>query len=307
MSDIFYSFQIAERDAKRSGFRIRRPNSPYDLVFGFAARLAMGLLAVFVPVLPVLLWGALNGWAVTSAMVWFYGVMVFALVLLGEHFRSRIFERVLRVPVRQTHVEITGQFIRGAISPASPSQDASVLGASSSVKRRVIDLIFVIPLLFLLFPLFNVIACFSLLEASGPVFYVSKRYDIAGREVRMVRFRVKNKSGHFTPLGRFLRATSLEELPLLFNVLTGSLGLIGARPRFNNPIPIENSQKLKAVLTAKPGILDPYVPSLRKWSETDLDGYVAELEDFERNWTPYVHLRLMYTNAFDVLISLKKI
>jgi putative colanic acid biosysnthesis UDP-glucose lipid carrier transferase len=77
----------------------------------------------------------------------------------------------------------------------------------------------------------------------GPVFFRQKRYGLSGEEIRVWKFRsmrvqedgaiVKQASKHddrITPIGRIIRKTSLDELPQLFNVLSGSMSLVGPRP-----------------------------------------------------------------------------
>lgn len=81
------------------------------------------------------------------------------------------------------------------------------------------------------------------LTSPGPVFFRQRRYGLDGREIRVWKFRsmrvcddgptvkqaTKNDS-RITPLGAILRKTSLDELPQLFNVLDGSMSLVGPRP-----------------------------------------------------------------------------
>jgi len=81
------------------------------------------------------------------------------------------------------------------------------------------------------------------LTSPGPVFFRQRRYGLDGREIRVWKFRsmracddgatVKQATkgdSRITPLGGFLRKTSLDELPQLFNVLDGSMSLVGPRP-----------------------------------------------------------------------------
>ncbi len=81
------------------------------------------------------------------------------------------------------------------------------------------------------------------LTSPGPVFFRQRRYGLDGREIRVWKFRTmyvcedgpnipqaKPDDPRITPIGRFLRRTSLDELPQLFNVLEGSMSLVGPRP-----------------------------------------------------------------------------
>jgi putative colanic acid biosynthesis UDP-glucose lipid carrier transferase len=81
------------------------------------------------------------------------------------------------------------------------------------------------------------------LSSPGPVFFRQKRYGLSGEEIRVWKFRsmrvcedgaeVKQAAkddDRITPIGRLLRKTSLDELPQLFNVMGGSMSLVGPRP-----------------------------------------------------------------------------
>lgn len=87
------------------------------------------------------------------------------------------------------------------------------------------------------------VAALIKMTSPGPVFFRQKRYGLSGEEIRVWKFRtmrccedgptVKQASrddDRITPIGRILRRTSLDELPQLFNVLSGSMSLVGPRP-----------------------------------------------------------------------------
>jgi putative colanic acid biosysnthesis UDP-glucose lipid carrier transferase len=91
-----------------------------------------------------------------------------------------------------------------------------------------------------------IIAMLVKFTSPGPVFFRQRRYGLDGREIRVWKFRsmrvcengsvVRQASQHdprVTPFGAFLRRTSLDELPQLFNVLDGSMSLVGPRPHAN--------------------------------------------------------------------------
>lgn len=78
-------------------------------------------------------------------------------------------------------------------------------------------------------------------QLGAPVFFVQERPGLNGRPFRMVKFRtmrnprpdedlVASDAARLTPLGQFLRATSIDELPTLWNVLRGDMSLVGPRP-----------------------------------------------------------------------------
>jgi lipopolysaccharide/colanic/teichoic acid biosynthesis glycosyltransferase len=86
-----------------------------------------------------------------------------------------------------------------------------------------------------------------------PVFFVQTRPGLHGQMFRLIKFRTmtdaRDASGaplpdkdRLTPLGRFLRSTSLDELPELWNVLRGDMSLVGPRPLLTKYLPLYNER-----------------------------------------------------------------
>jgi lipopolysaccharide/colanic/teichoic acid biosynthesis glycosyltransferase len=110
--------------------------------------------------------------------------------------------------------------------------------------KRVVDLVLAGVALLLLAPITLVVATVVMVNMGRPVFFRQTRPGRAGRRFELVKFRtmrVADVTGgavsnlvtdgaRLTTLGRFLRATSLDELPTLYNVLRGDMSLVGPRP-----------------------------------------------------------------------------
>lgn len=109
--------------------------------------------------------------------------------------------------------------------------------------KRICDLALAFLAVVLLSPLMAVIAVLVKLSSPGPVLFKQRRYGLDGREIQVWKFRsmtvCENGSdvrqatrgdARVTRLGAILRRTSLDELPQLFNVLGGSMSLVGPRP-----------------------------------------------------------------------------
>jgi lipopolysaccharide/colanic/teichoic acid biosynthesis glycosyltransferase len=105
--------------------------------------------------------------------------------------------------------------------------------------KRVIDLTLSITALLVLMPILLVVALLVRLNMGGPVLFCQLRPGLSGKLFEMYKFRsmldahegdVISDEARITKLGRFLRATSLDELPELLNVIKGDMSLIGPRP-----------------------------------------------------------------------------
>lgn len=110
-----------------------------------------------------------------------------------------------------------------------------------TLGKRVLDLAIVMPVLVLLSPVFALIALSVRLTMGPPVLFRQKRPGLCGRPFTLFKFRTMGDlrdikgdllpdSERLTPLGKFLRRASLDELPELFNVLSGDMSLVGPRP-----------------------------------------------------------------------------
>ncbi len=120
---------------------------------------------------------------------------------------------------------------------------AEPLTGTQRVVKRGIDVAASVMLLALLLPALIVIAVAVLLETGAPVFFRQARGGLGGRTFHIVKFRTmsvqengceitqaRRGDPRVTKVGAFLRRTSLDELPQLWNVLKGDMSLVGPRP-----------------------------------------------------------------------------
>jgi len=106
------------------------------------------------------------------------------------------------------------------------------------------------------------------LGSKGGVFYIQQRVGKNGRDFSLYKFRTMHtgadkkglltvgaRDSRITGIGYFLRKNKLDELPQLFNVLFGSMSLVGPRPEVRKYVEMYNEEQ-KRVLSVKPGITD---------------------------------------------------
>ncbi|MCI5211074.1 MAG: sugar transferase [Candidatus Electrothrix sp. ATG2] len=107
--------------------------------------------------------------------------------------------------------------------------------------KRIFDLLLAVPGVLGISPLILIIAFLVRIKIGRPIFFTQERPGLHGRPFQMYKFRTmtdeRDTDGNLlhdkkrlVPFGRFLRSTSLDELPELINVLKGEMSLIGPRP-----------------------------------------------------------------------------
>lgn len=133
-------------------------------------------------------------------------------------------------------------------------QDTPIYGWNA-VLKRCFDISLSLILLILFSPVLLIISCAVKLSSKGTLFYKQQRMGLDGRRFQMLKLRtmredaekdtgpvwVKKDDPRRTKLGAFLRRTSLDELPQLFNVLKGEISLVGPRPE--RPVFVEEFRK----------------------------------------------------------------
>ena len=139
--------------------------------------------------------------------------------------------------------------------------------------KRFLDFILSLLGLILLSPLFVVISLIIKISSPGPIFFKQKRVGIHKTYFNILKFRtmrtdtpkdmpthlLENPEKYITPIGKFLRKTSLDELPQILNILVGDMSIIGPRPALWNQYDlIEERDKYKA---------NDIMPGLTGWAQ----------------------------------------
>ncbi len=135
------------------------------------------------------------------------------------------------------------------------------------MNKRIFDFIAALLGLLLLSPLFLLVGLWIKLDSPGPVFFRQPRVGKNGVLFDIVKFRTMYDDAHdslltvgndrrITPAGRFLRRHKLDEFPQLFNVVAGTMSLVGPRPEVPRYVDCYPPEVRSVVLSVAPGITD---------------------------------------------------
>ncbi|RMH72990.1 MAG: sugar transferase [Gemmatimonadetes bacterium] len=133
--------------------------------------------------------------------------------------------------------------------------------------KRVIDIMGALTGLLLFLPFFPLVVTLIKLSSPGPIFYLQERTGKGGKPFRLIKFRsmIADAEAHtgpvwaaeddprITPWGRFMRRTSIDEIPQLINILKGDMSLVGPRPE--RPYFVQQHPELQGIrLSVLPGL-----------------------------------------------------
>jgi Undecaprenyl-phosphate glucose phosphotransferase len=196
--------------------------------------------------------------------------------------------------------------------PVIGLRESPHFGLNVLVKRGM-DIVLSLAALIVLSPLLLLIAALVKLTSPGPVFYRQERCGLNGMPFSMLKFRsmradAEQQTGAVwarpddprrTPLGAFLRQTSLDELPQLINVLKGDMSLVGPRPE--RPVFIQHFSKTipnyMARHCVKAGITG--WAQVHGWrGNTSLRKRVQYDLYYITHWTPWLDFRILWMTVF---------
>jgi len=190
--------------------------------------------------------------------------------------------------------------------------------------KRLIDSALSLMVLVILFPLLVLVAIIIKLTSPGPVFFVQNRVGMNQRQFKLYKFRsmvadaekrkaelqhLNERDGpafkiendpRITRIGRFIRKTSIDELPQLFNVLSGEMSLVGPRP----PLPEEVRKyewMFRKRLCVKPGITCIWQISGR--NHISFDRWMQMDHEYIENWSIWLDLKIILKTIPAVLFS----
>ena len=167
--------------------------------------------------------------------------------------------------------------------------------------KRIFDILVSGLFLIILSPLIIVISIIIKLTSKGSVFFKQRRIGRLNKEFYIYKFRtmrtdtpnvathlLKDPEKYITPIGKFLRKTSLDELPQLFNVLKGDMSLVGPRPLLVEYLPLYSEEQMKRH-HVRPGIT----------------GYAQVNGRNNISWTKKFELDVYYVENFSLWLDIK--
>ncbi|HBB34788.1 MAG TPA: sugar transferase [Cyanobacteria bacterium UBA8803] len=192
--------------------------------------------------------------------------------------------------------------------------------STRSFVKRWFDIVGSLVGLLILAIAFLPIAIAIKLDSPGPIFYSQKRYGLYGKPFRIWKFRsmieeadilkafvpnqaqgwlFKNDNDpRITCVGRFLRCTSLDELPQFWNVLLGEMSLVGTRPPTADEV-VHYSPYHWQRLNVKPGITGEWQVSGRSVLK-DFEAVVALDLHYQQQWHPWYDLKIVFKTIYVV-------
>lgn len=136
------------------------------------------------------------------------------------------------------------------------------------IIKRMIDFILSLAASVILSPAFLIISAAIKLDSQGPVFFVQKRVGKDKKNFNMYKFRtmrtdtphdmpthlLSSPDAYITKVGKFLRSSSLDELPQLFNILRGDMSIVGPRPALWNQFDLIAERDKYGANAVRPGL-----------------------------------------------------
>lgn len=166
-------------------------------------------------------------WEETSHLIERLSVLPIPLTVLPDEFTTSFLQR------RQRRLGVT----------IGVEYQRLPLNASERILKRIVDVVCALSGMIVLLPMFVVVALAIKLDSPGPILFVQRRHGFNCKQFGILKFRTMNvmedgeaikqavrDDDRVTRVGKWLRKTSIDELPQLLNVLVGDMSIVGPRP-----------------------------------------------------------------------------
>ena len=258
-------------------------------------------------------------------------MLIIALPITAE---SRVLEILKRLWILPLDIRLAAHANRLRFRPRSYSYVGAVpmldifdrpIRDWDSVAKRSFDVIFSLGAIALLWPVMIAAAIAVKATSKGPVFFMQKRHGFNNEVIDIYKFRsmytemsdptaklaVTKNDPRVTPVGRFIRKTSIDELPQLFNVLKGDISLVGPRPhavlaQTRDRLFVEVVDGYFARHRVKPGVTG--WAQINGWrGEIDNDEKIKQRTAFDlyyiENWSLLFDLKILLMTPFRLFSS----
>ncbi|MBB5179389.1 O-antigen biosynthesis protein WbqP [Planomicrobium koreense] len=184
-----------------------------------------------------------------------------------------------------------------------------------SVFKRIIDFSLALTILIVLGIVLLILSFLIKMESPGPIFFKQRRIGKGKKEFNILKFRtmktdapsdmpthlLEKPDSYITKIGKFLRKTSLDELPQVFNILKGEMSMIGPRPALwnqNDLIAERDKYKANDVLPGLTGLAQ-----ISGRDELPIEVKAKIDGEYVKNKSPLLDFKIFYMTVFSVLRS----
>ncbi len=179
--------------------------------------------------------------------------------------------------------------------------------------KRLIDIILSFAAIVLLSPILLILALLIKLDSKGPVLFRQKRVGKGKTHFEILKFRtmyadvpkdvpthmLQNPESKITKIGRFLRKSSLDELPQIFNIFKGEMSIIGPRPALWNQFDLIQERDKYGANDVRPGLTG--LAQVMGRDELPIDVKAKYDGDYVKNITFKNDVKIFFKTIFSVL------
>ena len=182
--------------------------------------------------------------------------------------------------------------------------------------KRMFDVIMSLTGIVVLSPVMLIVAIAVKIDSKGPAIFATKRIGKDGKEFPFYKFRsmrtdapkdcataLLDSEKYITKVGRFIRKTSLDELPQLFCILKGDMSLIGYRPGLLSEAELNYKREQAGIYAYRPGLTGWAQVNGRDVTAADIDKKVAYDMEYSNNLSAKLDLKIFFMTIKKVLTS----